>query len=136
MTVAFNGYFTSIGLQLAGSIRPAVPFTPHIPLNIQAFHVPTISSGYIEKDLSLQSGKFISEWKHAKVLPLFKSGSLMETNNYTPISILPILSKLLEHYVHACFSEYLEIHNLLTIIQSGFRRLHSTVTSQLQVTDG
>ncbi len=36
-------------------------------------------------NLSLQSGKFISEWKHAKVLPLFKSGSAMETNNYSPI---------------------------------------------------
>ncbi len=47
-------------------------------------------------NLSLQSGKFISEWKHAKVLPLFKSGREMETNNYRPISILPILSNLLK----------------------------------------
>ncbi len=76
-------------------------------------------------NLSLQSGKFISEWKPAKVLPLFKSGLLMNTNNYRQISILPILSNQLEHYVHTCFSEYLETHNLLTIAQSGFRRLHS-----------
>ncbi len=86
-------------------------------------------------NLSLQSGKFISEWKHAKVLPLFKSGPAMETNNYRPISILPILSKLLEHFVHSSFSEYFEEHNLLIIAQSGFRRLHSTVTSLLHVTD-
>ncbi len=86
-------------------------------------------------NLSLQSGKFISEWKHAKVQPLFKSGPAMETNNYRPISILPILSKLLERFVHISFSEYLEEHNLLTIAQSGFRRLHSTVTSLLHVTD-
>ncbi len=58
----------------------------------------------------------------------------METNNYRPISILPILSKLLE-IVHCSFSEYLKEHNLLTIAQSGFRRLHSTVTSLLPVTD-
>ncbi len=86
-------------------------------------------------NLSLQSGKFISVWKQAKVLPLFKSGPAMETNNYRPISILPILSKLLECFVHSSFSEYLDEHNMLTIAQSGFRRLHSTVTSLLHVTD-
>ncbi len=87
------------------------------------------------RNLSLQSGIFISEWKHAKVIPLFKSRPAMEKDNYRPISILPILSKLLERFVHFSFSEYLEEHNLLTIAQSGFRRLHSTVTSLLHVTD-
>lgn len=86
-------------------------------------------------NLSLKTGKFITDWKHAKVLPLFKSGSPTETNNYRPISILPILSKLLERFVHTSFSDYLEAHKLLTIAQSGFRRLHSTITSLLQVTN-
>ncbi len=86
---------------------------------------PDISNSLIFiVNFSLQSGKFISEWKHAQVLPHFKSGSLMETINYRQISILPILSKLLERYVHTCFSEYLETHNLLIIAQSSFRRLH------------
>ncbi len=53
------------------------------------------------------------------MLSLFKSGPAMVTNNYRPISILPILSKLLERFVHISFSEYLEEHNLLTITQSG-----------------
>ncbi len=43
-------------------------------------------------NLSLKSGKFINEWKYAKVIPLFKSGPAIERNNYRPISILPILS--------------------------------------------
>ncbi len=98
--------------------------------------VPIISEPWAHiLNLYLQSGKFISEWKHAKVLPILKSGLAMETNNYRPISILPILSKLLQRFVHISFSEYLEEHNLLTIAQSGFRRLHSTVTSLLHVTD-
>ncbi len=87
------------------------------------------------RNLSLQSGKFFSEWKHAKALPLLKSGPAKETNNYRSISILPILSKLLECFVHSSFSDYLEEHNLLTIAQSGFRRLHSTVISLLHITD-
>ncbi len=47
----FNGYFTSIGLRLAGSLPPAAPFTPHAPPNIPAFHFPTVTSEYIEKQL-------------------------------------------------------------------------------------
>ncbi len=86
-------------------------------------------------NLSLQSGKFISEWKYAKVLPLFKSGSVMERNNYRPISILPILSKILERFVHTHLTEFLDVNNLLTSVQSGFRKLHSTVTALLHVTE-
>ncbi len=47
-------------------------------------------------NLSLQFGNFISEWKHAKVLPLHKTGLQMERNNYRPISILPINLKYLK----------------------------------------
>ncbi len=73
---------------------------------------------------SLQSRQFITEWKHAKVISLFKSGLSMETNNYRPLSILPILSKLLERFVHNHFTAFLEEYKLLTVEQSGFRRLH------------
>ncbi len=56
---------------------------------------------------SLQNGKFITEWKHAKVIPLHKSGPTIERNNYRPISILPIFSKVLERFVYSCYSDYL-----------------------------
>ncbi len=66
---------------------------------------------------------------------MFKSGSSMERNNYRSISILPILSKVLERFVHTSFTVFLEEFKLLTVAQSGFRQLHSTVTALLQVTD-
>ncbi len=47
----FNGYFTSIGCELAGRIPPATPFNPPAPPNIPAFHFPTVTSEYIEKQL-------------------------------------------------------------------------------------
>ena len=47
-------------------------------------------------NLSLQSGSVPLEWKAAKVIPLFKGGSMVELDNYRPISILPVLSKILE----------------------------------------
>ena len=50
-------------------------------------------------NLSLQSGSVPMEWKSAKVIPLFKSSSMVELDNYSSISILPILSKILERIV-------------------------------------
>ena len=47
-------------------------------------------------NLSLKTGVVPSEWKVAKVIPLYKSGSLAEIDNNRPISILRILSKILK----------------------------------------
>ncbi len=72
---------------------------------------------------------------HAKVIALHKSGRTIERNNYRPISILPLLSKVLERFVHSCYSDYLTEFKLFTIAQSGFRKLHSSVTSLIHITD-
>ena len=42
-------------------------------------------------NFSLKSGVVPSEWKVAKVIPLYKSGSLAEIDDYRPISFLPTL---------------------------------------------
>ncbi len=84
---------------------------------------------------SLQNGKCITEWKLAKVIPLHKSGPTIERNNYRPISILLILSKIPERFVHSYYSDYLTEFKLFTIAQSGFRKLHSTVASLVHITD-
>ena len=47
-------------------------------------------------NLSIKSGKFPLIWKVPKVTPIFISGSRSLPENYRPISVLPIVSKLLE----------------------------------------
>ena len=84
---------------------------------------------------SLFSSKFPTDWKLAKVIPIFKSGSANDTNNYRPISVLPVLSKILERFVHSQFSNFLESNSLITKEQSGFRSLHSTLTSLIHCTN-
>ena len=46
-------------------------------------------------NLSMSTGLFPSEWKQAKVIPIFKSGSNTSMDNYRPISILSVVSKIL-----------------------------------------
>ena len=50
-------------------------------------------------------------------------------NNYRPISILPIVSKIKERAVHQQVSEFLDENQLLPSNQSGFRPKHSTATA-------
>ena len=43
-------------------------------------------------NLSLSSGIFIDDWKNARVCPIYKGNDRRDMGNYTPISILPIIS--------------------------------------------
>ena len=73
-------------------------------------------------------------FKSAKVIPLFK-GSRLETGNYRPVSILPVLSKLLKRAVDSQLKEFLERSGLLFENQSGFRSKYSTDSCTIGLTD-
>ena len=57
-------------------------------------------------NLSISSEKFPSSWKAAKITPIFKSGSRSVPKNYRPISVLPIVSKLLEKAAQQALKYY------------------------------
>ena len=65
-------------------------------------------------------------WKHAKVTPLPKGGNSQSVTNYRPISLLPVLSKMIEKIVHKRIYAYLTDYNILDKRQGGFRPGHST----------
>lgn len=84
---------------------------------------------------SIVTGIFPSSWKHAIVVPLFKSGDTNDLNNYRPISLLPILSKILEKVVAGQLTQFLETNKLLSNTQHGFRPRLSTETALTVITD-
>ena len=81
--------------------------------------------GYI-LNLSIRCNKVPSLWKVAKVVPIHKKGPHNNSENYRPISILPVLSKILERAVHQQLMEFLEEQQLLTKYQFGYRTNRST----------
>ena len=58
---------------------------------------------------------------NGKIVPVYKSNDPTSANKCRPITILPTLSKLLEHIVHSQVYEYLQQNNLITSDQFGFR---------------
>ena len=80
-------------------------------------------------NLSLLTGVVPDEWKKARVVPLFKSGGQEIMDNYRPISIHPVVSKIAEKAVNVQLQLYLKQNDLLSPFQSGFRQYHSTLTA-------
>ena len=73
-------------------------------------------------NLSISTSTIPTIWKYVKVSPVFKSGDSSEPGNYCPISILPVLSKILEKAIHKQLMDYLKTENLLCNQQYEFRR--------------
>ena len=80
---------------------------------------------------SLSKGKIPHEWKSADVTPIHKKDSKEPAENYRPISLLPIVSKVLERCVAARFLAH--IKNMIGTLQHGFLPNRSCVTQLLSV---
>ena len=77
-------------------------------------------------NLSLSQEKFISNFKHAKIILLFKKGSAKDVSNCRPISLLSCFSKILEKLVYNRLYSFLDKSNAINEHQFGFRKKHST----------
>ena len=82
-------------------------------------------------NLSLSTGKFFTEWKDANIIPLFKKGKRTFFNNYRGISLLSILSKVLERCVARRIVSFTQ--DRIYHLQHGFRNGHSCTTQLLAV---
>lgn len=83
---------------------------------------------------SLSTGVVPDYMKLAIVKPLYKSKSIFEIKNYRPISLLPVVSKILEKIVHNRLIKFLEKHKILCEGQYGFRKNRCTTDAILDLT--
>ena len=75
---------------------------------------------------SLCEGKFISVFKLAKIIAVYKKGNPKNVLNYRPISLLSSVSKILEKIVYTRLHSFIDMDNNLSHQQFGFRNKHST----------
>ena len=78
---------------------------------------------------------FPSEHKMAEIVPVYKSGQEDKIENYRPISLLPVFSKILEKIVTTQIDNCLTSNNLLYVTQYGLRPKLSTEMAIQALTD-
>jgi hypothetical protein len=80
------------------------------------------------------SGIYPTIFKKAVVVPIHKGGSRLIIENYRPISILPVLNKVVERLIFKRLSQFFHQHLKLTYRrQFGFREKCSTENAAVEL---
>lgn len=88
-----------------------------------------INSLIIRCNLSISSGKI------ATVIPIPKAKNSKNVSDLRPMSLLPILGKIIEHIIHDQLMNNHQTYKLLARMQFGFRPGLSTVDAISDLTD-
>ena len=83
---------------------------------------------------SLDVGIFPSCLKTANVIPIHKKGDPTNLNNYRPISLLPVISKVFEKILNAQLTAVID-NGFIDENQFGFRINHSTEDAVIKFVD-
>lgn len=84
-------------------------------------------------NMSLENATFPDVLKTARVIPLYKKGDKKLVENYRPISLLSVISKILEKIVFQQMFNFLIQNDVLTECQHGFCKGKSTTSALLQL---
>ena len=82
-------------------------------------------------NIPIESSIIPHQWKHAVICPVLKIASPHEESDYRPISIIPVLSRLLERIVvrQFLYLSHLLLHALSFTDQCAFRPTGSTTAA-------
>ena len=112
------------------STYPLMMFEPHSPPWILVkllgliISIPRFLSTVLHHSIyhlfceSISHGQLPTEWKIHRIIPIFKCDDRSQANNYRPISLLCIISKVLEWIVYDHIIEFL--FSSISIYQFGF----------------
>ena len=92
---------------------------------------PSVASLF---NLSLKLGRVPLKWKESRVVPIPKVPAPKTPDNFRPISLLSVLSKVLEKHIYGLIASHLDMLPL-SDSQWGFRIGHSTVSALLSIVD-
>ena len=128
-----NLSITLKGVQKINISKAAGPYLiPGRMLNMLAPELAPIVHAIFTQ--SLDTGELPRDWSLANVAPIFKKGNRVLAENYSPVSLTRITSKLFEHIVCRHILDHVEDHKILTNLQHGFRSGRSCETQLITTT--
>ena len=81
---------------------------------------------------SMREGRIPKQWQEANVVPVHKKGSREDVRNYRPISLLCVVSKVMERCIYNHL--YNNLKDVLSNSQHGFLPGRSTTSQLLDIT--
>ena len=114
-------------VKIVSSMNSNKPTGPHsIPVRILKDNIDLLAPplAYLI-NLSFQTGVFPDKCKIAQVIPIHKKGDHLCCNNYRPISLLSVFSKIIEKCLYKRIYSFLMKNDLIYSKQFGFRTGHS-----------
>jgi hypothetical protein len=96
-----------------------------------------VLSSYLAEAINhcFQSGMFPKCLKYAIVTPIFKKGDKQDSNNYRPISVISIFSKIFELIIKDRLTKHLIENNLIGSKQYGFMKKRSITSAASNLVD-
>ena len=76
---------------------------------------------------------FHQQWKIGKVTPIPKTEQSITPDQFRPVTVLPILSKIFERLMARQIINYIEQNQIYKQTMSGFRKRHSTETILMKI---
>lgn len=83
----------------------------------------------------VNEGVWPDSFKITKIFPLHKKGDLNCPDNFRPIAIVPIISKIFEIIIKRNLSSYCETKHIFSDSQFGFRKNRSTLKALLSMVE-
>ena len=77
-------------------------------------------------NFSLHHGTFPTIWKQSNITPIYKGGPVDDPCNYRPVSVVPVIAKILEKIVSVQLTGYLETNHLFHPHQGTYQPGKST----------
>lgn len=84
---------------------------------------------------SFNTGVFPSSLKVASITPVYKAGDPLLVENYRPISVLPLFSKVVEKCMAIRMTKFMTKYSILSRCQFGFQKGRSTCDAVSSLVD-
>ena len=115
---------------------PATSVTDKLSLHLLKLSLPAVAIPLANIfNMSIDTACFPSSWKLGQVVPVHKKGNRVDYANYRPITLLPLLSKAMEHAIHQQLKDYLDANEIIHAAQHGFRRNKSCCSALIALSN-